>query len=81
MKKLALALSTGLMVISLSAPAANAQTMGSEAAAHPRIVRAIEVLEKTNTPEGRQILESLAKGAGGALQTREAQAALARMTK
>ena len=45
MKKLALALSTGLMVISLSAPGANAQTMGSEAAAHPRIVRAIENLE------------------------------------
>jgi len=44
-KKLALALSTGLMVISLSAPAANAQTVRSEAAAHPRIVRAIENLE------------------------------------
>jgi hypothetical protein len=44
-KKLALALSTGLLVASFSAPAANAQTMGSEAAAHPRIVRAIENLE------------------------------------
>ena len=45
MKKLALALSTGLLVVSLSAPAANAQTMQSEAAAHPRIVRAIQNLE------------------------------------
>jgi hypothetical protein len=45
MRKLAIALSTGLLVASLSAPAANAQTMGSEAAAHPRIVRAIQNLE------------------------------------
>lgn len=45
MKKLALALSTGLLFASLSAPVANAQTMGSEAAAHPRIVRAIENLQ------------------------------------
>jgi hypothetical protein len=44
-KKLALALSTGLLVASFSALPANAQTMGSEAAAHPRIVRAIENLE------------------------------------
>ena len=45
MKKLAIALSTGLLFVSLIAPAANAQTMGSEAAAHPRIVRAIENLQ------------------------------------
>jgi hypothetical protein len=44
-KKLAIALSTGLLFASLIAPAANAQTMGSEAAAHPRIVRAIENLQ------------------------------------
>jgi len=44
-KKLAIALSTGLLVASLAAPAANAQTMRSEAAAHPRLVRAIENLE------------------------------------
>jgi hypothetical protein len=44
-RKLAIALSTGLLVASLGAPAANAQTMRSEAAAHPRIVRAIENLE------------------------------------
>lgn len=45
MRKLAIALSTGLLVASLGASAANAQTMRSEAAAHPRIVRAIENLE------------------------------------
>jgi hypothetical protein len=43
-RKLALALSTGLLVAA-AVPAANAQTMGSEAAAHPRIVRAIQNLE------------------------------------
>ena len=45
MKKLATALSAGLLVASLSASTVNAQTMGSEAAAHPRIVRAIQDLE------------------------------------
>lgn len=49
MRKLAIALSTGLLVASLGAPAANAQTMRSEAAAHPRIVRAIENLEDAIT--------------------------------
>jgi hypothetical protein len=44
-RKLAIALSTGLLFVSLIAPAANAQTIGSEAAAHPRIVRAIENLQ------------------------------------
>ena len=44
MRKLALALSTGLLVVA-AVPAANAQNMGSEAAAHPRIVRAIQNLE------------------------------------
>ena len=44
MRKLALALSTGLLVVA-AMPAANAQNMGSEAAAHPRIVRAIQNLE------------------------------------
>jgi hypothetical protein len=41
-RKLAIALSTGLLFASLSVPSASAQTMGSEAAAHPRIVRAIQ---------------------------------------
>lgn len=44
-KKLALALSTGLLVTSLGASVANAQTMRMEAAEHPRIVRAIQNLE------------------------------------
>lgn len=45
MRKLVTALSTSLLVASLSVSAANAQTMSSEAAAHPRIVRAIHDLE------------------------------------
>ena len=44
MRKLALALSTGLLVVT-AMPAANAQNMGTEAAAHPRIVRAIQNLQ------------------------------------
>lgn len=44
MRKLALALSTGFLVVA-AMPAANAQNMRTEAAAHPRIVRAIQNLE------------------------------------
>jgi hypothetical protein len=44
-KKLALALSAGLLVVAAAMPAANAQTMRMEAAEHPRIVRAIQNLE------------------------------------
>ena len=44
-RKLAIALSTGLLVACLSAPTANAQNMRTEAAAHPRIVQAIRNLE------------------------------------
>ena len=40
--------------------------------------RAVEVLEKTNTPEARQVLQTLADGAPGALATRQARAALDR---
>ena len=43
-RKLALALSTGLL-FAAAMPAANAQNMATEAAAHPRIVRAIQNLE------------------------------------
>jgi WD40 repeat protein len=43
-----------------------------------RGVRAVEVLERWGTPEGRQLLEALAKGAPGARLTREAKAALRR---
>jgi hypothetical protein len=45
MRKLAIAMSTGLLVAALGAPTANAQTIRSEAGAHPRIVQAIHDLE------------------------------------
>jgi WD40 repeat protein len=44
-----------------------------------RLVRAVEVLERTGTPEARHLLQALAHGAPGALATRQAQAALNRM--
>jgi WD40 repeat protein len=44
-----------------------------------RLVRAVEVLERTGTAEARQLLEALANGAPGALPTRHAQAALDRL--
>jgi hypothetical protein len=44
-RKLAIALSTGLLVASLSAPAANAQNIRTEAETHPRIAQAIHDLE------------------------------------
>jgi WD40 repeat protein len=43
-----------------------------------RDYRAIEVLERIGTPEARQVLQELAKGAPGALITSSAQAALKR---
>jgi hypothetical protein len=43
-----------------------------------RAYRAIEVLERIGTPEARQVLQELAKGAPGALITTSAQAALKR---
>jgi WD40 repeat protein len=43
------------------------------------VVRAVEVLERAATPEARQAIEALAKGAPAALVTREAQAALDRL--
>ncbi len=44
-----------------------------------RQLRAIEVLERLSTPEARRLLETLAAGAAGARQTREASAALQRL--
>jgi hypothetical protein len=44
-----------------------------------RIVRAIEALENLGTPEARQLLETLAKGAPGTTQTKEANASLQRL--
>jgi WD40 repeat protein len=44
-----------------------------------RLVRAVEVLEQVGNAEARRVLEGLAKGAAGALATREAQSALERL--
>ena len=44
-----------------------------------RIQRAVMVLEQIGTPEARQLLEKLSKGAEGALLTEEARAALKRL--
>ena len=46
-----------------------------------RAVRAIEVLERIGTPEARDLLGRLAKGAAGARQTREAGESLARLNR
>jgi WD40 repeat protein len=46
-----------------------------------RLLRAVEALEYTDTPEARRLLEALAGGAAGALQTREAKAALNRLRR
>src|SRR5262249_25875780 len=44
-----------------------------------RAWRAVEVLERLGTPEARQVLEKLAKGAAEVRQTEDAQAALQRL--
>jgi hypothetical protein len=49
---------------------------------HPerlRAMRAVEVLEYTDTPAGREVLKSLASGTPSALLTRDAKAALERL--
>jgi hypothetical protein len=46
-----------------------------------RQLRAIQVLEQIGTPEGRQLLSSLAKGTPAAPATRDAAAALARFNR
>jgi WD40 repeat protein len=54
-------------------------TSGMLAGEPLRLVRAVELLEQLGTPEARQILEALARGAPGALPTRHAQASLDRL--
>jgi WD40 repeat protein len=46
-----------------------------------RALRALEVLEHIGTPEAREVVESMTKGAPGAWLTREAQATAARMDR
>jgi hypothetical protein len=46
-----------------------------------RHLRVIEVLEHIGNPEARQILDTLSKGAPDARQTREAKAALGRLSR
>lgn len=46
-----------------------------------RAWRAVEVLEQIDAPEARQLLQTLSRGAAGALLTREAQASLARLER
>jgi len=46
-----------------------------------RSLRVIELLEQIDTPESKEVLKKLAKGAPAAFLTTEAQAALARMGK
>jgi RNA polymerase sigma factor (sigma-70 family) len=46
-----------------------------------RIIRAIEVLERIGNPDTREVLQTLADGAPGALTTTQARAALERLKK
>src|SRR5205807_1530086 len=46
-----------------------------------RALRVVEALEKIGTPDARQVLERLATGGAGALQTQAAQEALERLTR
>jgi WD40 repeat protein len=46
-----------------------------------RDLRAVEILEQIHTPAARELLQTLARGASGALLTREAQASLTRLER
>jgi hypothetical protein len=45
------------------------------------MLRAVQALELTGTPEARMVLEALAQGAAGAHQTRESRESLERLSK
>jgi WD40 repeat protein len=55
-------------------------TSGTLTSEQLRVVRAVEALEKIGTAEARRLLQTLADGGPGALPTREARAALDRLT-
>jgi hypothetical protein len=55
------------------------QQKGESAAEWVASLRALEVLEHLGTPEARELLQALAKGAPGARLTQEAKAALERV--
>jgi RNA polymerase sigma factor (sigma-70 family) len=59
----------------------NAQQAWSPSPDHLRDLRAIEAVELAGTPKARQLLEKLAAGAPEARLTREAKAALERLTR
>jgi len=46
-----------------------------------RMLRAVQALELTGTPEARMVLETLAQGAAAAHQTRESRESLERLSK
>ncbi len=46
-----------------------------------RAWRAVQILEQNGSPQARQLLETLSRGAAGALLTQEAQGALGRMVR
>jgi WD40 repeat protein len=61
------------LLANLEGPVTAAETM--------RALRAVEVLERIDTPEARRLLQELSRGAPDARQTKEAQASLARLTE
>jgi hypothetical protein len=58
-----------------------AEAWSSGSPEHLRLVRGLEVLEFSGTPEAKQALQRLAQGAPGATLTEEAKAALGRMRR
>ncbi len=60
------------------APAASSPTATPEVL---RTLRAMNALERLGTPEARAVLEQMARGNPGAIETRNAQSALARLNR